>query len=387
MILAEAESALPPLSLYVHWPWCVRKCPYCDFNSHPTQPAEEAYLSALIRDLDAALPAIQARPVISLFIGGGTPSLMSGKSVASLLAAIRARLRLLPDAEITLEANPGMAEAARFAAYREAGVTRLSLGIQSFADDKLRLLGRIHDGEAARRAIEAAQRHFARINLDLMLALPTQTVAQALADIECAIATGVGHLSAYCLTIEPNTPFAHSPPPLPDEDETEEILTAATARLVAAGFGHYEVSAYARSGEECRHNLNYWTFGDYLGIGAGAHSKLTLAEGHVVREARPRHPQTYLADPVTRRWQKVPSSELAAEFMMNALRLQQGVPLALFSSRTGLAPGTIAAPLTKARRLGLLHDETDWLRPTPLGFRFLNRLVALFLPDDQRAAR
>lgn len=383
----EQATGVIPLALYIHWPWCVRKCPYCDFNSHASPPAEEAYLAALIRDLEAALPLVWGRRVISVFIGGGTPSLMQGETVASLLSAVRARLPLLAEAEITLEANPGTVEAARFSAYREAGIDRLSLGVQSFDDEKLAALGRIHSGDEARDAIAIAQAHFSRINIDLMVALPGQTVAEAVRDVETAIDASVAHVSAYCLTIEPNTPFAHSPPPLPDEETSADILEAVKARLADAGFQHYEVSAYAKPGETCRHNLNYWTFGDYLGIGAGAHSKLTLSDGRIVREARPRHPKDYLADPVTRRWQTVAPRDLPAEFMMNALRLSAGVPTSLFTERTGLALDAIKKAVTKAQALGLIEADDEHLRPTELGWRFLNRLIGLFLPDDQISAR
>ncbi|MFN4148781.1 MAG: radical SAM family heme chaperone HemW [Rhodocyclaceae bacterium] len=370
----------PPLSIYIHWPWCVRKCPYCDFNSHASPPQEAAYLEALIRDLEAALPMIWGRPVVSVFIGGGTPSLMAGQTVEALLSALRARLRLLPGCEITLEANPGTVEAERFAAYAGAGVNRLSLGIQSFDDAKLAALGRIHTGIEARRAIEIAQQHFARVNLDLMYALPEQTLTQARRDVETAVTSGVGHISAYHLTIEPNTPLHHSPPPLPDEDLAAEMQEMIEESLAAAGFEHYETSAFARPAERCRHNLNYWTFGDYLGLGAGAHSKLSELSG-IRREARPRHPKDYLADPVTRRWQPVAAEDLPSEFMMNALRLTEGVPLALFSERTGLPLSAIEKSALAARHQGLLETDAGWLRPTPLGRRFLNRLITLFLND------
>ena len=273
---SAASSGLvapPPLALYVHWPWCVKKCPYCDFNSHESggvvdDELERAYLAALIADIEAALPQIWNRPVISVFIGGGTPSLMRAETADALLAAIRMRLPLHPGAEVTLEANPGTAEAAKFAAFRAAGVTRLSIGVQSFADDKLAALGRIHDSAEARRAIEMAQRNFERVNLDLMYALPQQTLEQAEQDIATASASGVGHISAYHLTLEPNTPFHHAPPPLPDDDLAADMQEMVEGRLAAAGFGHYETSAFARGADQrCQHNLNYWTFGDYLGIG------------------------------------------------------------------------------------------------------------------------
>lgn len=367
-----------PLALYIHWPWCVRKCPYCDFNSHESAPQEAAYLDALIADLEAALPAIWGRPIVSVFIGGGTPSLMSGATVETLLAALRMRLPLLPEAEITLEANPGTVEAERFAAYRDAGVNRLSLGIQSFDDSKLAALGRIHSGNEARRAIDIAQRHFARVNLDLMYALPEQTLEQARCDIDTAVATGVSHLSAYHLTLEPNTAFHHAPPTLPDDDLAADMQEMVEATLAGAGFEHYETSAFAQPGRRCAHNLNYWSFGDYLGIGAGAHSKLSDHAG-IRREARPRHPQDYLADPVTRDWRPVAPTDLPGEFMMNALRLTDGVPLDWFAERTGLPLAAIEKSAAAARREGLLEIADDRLKPTPLGRRFLNRLITLFL--------
>jgi oxygen-independent coproporphyrinogen-3 oxidase len=367
-----------PLALYIHWPWCVRKCPYCDFNSHESTPQEAAYLAALIADLEAALPAIWGRPIVSVFIGGGTPSLMAGATVEALLAALRMRLPLLPEIEITLEANPGTVEAERFAAYRDAGVNRLSLGIQSFDDAKLAALGRIHSGDEARRAIEIAQRHFERVNLDLMVALPQQTLAEARRDIDAAIAAGASHISAYHLTLEPNTPFHHSPPSLPDEDSAADMLEMVEATLEAAGFEHYETSAFARPGQRCRHNLNYWSFGDYLGIGAGAHSKISDHAG-IRREARPRHPKDYLADPAARDWQPVAAEDLPGEFMMNALRLAEGVPLDWFAGRTGLPLAAVEKSALAARREGLLEVTAGRLRPTPLGRRFLNRLLGHFL--------
>jgi len=399
-----------PLSLYIHWPWCVKKCPYCDFNSHETRPSknlgfaaprpqedrqhqpppgklllvpqEAAYLDALIADLEAALPAFWGRSIVSVFIGGGTPSLMSGAMVDALLTAIRSRVRLLPGAEITLEANPGTAEAAHFAAYAQAGVNRLSLGIQSFDDGKLAALGRIHSGDEARHAIELARKHVGRVNLDLMVALPEQTLAEAMRDIAAAIATGVTHLSVYRLTLEPNTAFHHAPPPLPDEDLAADIVDMAEQTLAAAGFEHYETAAFAQPGQRCRHNLNYWQFGDYIGIGAGAHSKLSGHSdyGGVRREARPRHPKDYLSDPVTRHWQNVAAEDLPGEFMMNALRLTEGVPLAWFSERTGLPLSAIEKSTAAGREEGLLEIANGQLRPTALGRHFLNRLVSLFLP-------
>jgi oxygen-independent coproporphyrinogen-3 oxidase len=369
-----------PLALYVHWPWCVRKCPYCDFNSHESVPQEAAYLAALIADLEAALPAIWGRPIVSVFIGGGTPSLMSGATVDALLAALCMRLPLLPESEITLEANPGTVEAERFAAYRDAGVNRLSLGIQSFDDRMLAALGRIHSGDEARRAIDIALAHFDRVNLDLMYALPEQTLTEARRDIDIAIATGVAHLSTYHLTLEPNTQFHHAPPPLPDDDLAADMQEMVEERLAAAGYAHYETSAFAKPGQRCQHNLNYWHFGDYLGIGAGAHSKISDHTG-IRREARPRHPKNYLADPATRDWRPVAAADLPGEFMMNALRLTDGFPLALFAERTGLLLEAIHKSALAGRQEGLLEVVGDRLRPTPLGRRFLNRLVSRFLAD------
>ena len=380
--------APPPLSLYVHWPWCVRKCPYCDFNSHEARGEvdEAAYLAALVADLEAALPQVWNRPVSSIFIGGGTPSLMRGETAEALLAAIRMRLPLHPGAEITLEANPGTAEAAKFAAFRAAGVTRLSIGVQSFDDAKLAALGRIHNGAEARRAIELALANFERVNLDLMYALPGQTLAQAEADIATASGSGVGHISAYHLTLEPNTAFHRAPPALPDDDLAADMQEMVEARLGAAGFAHYETSAFARPGAPCAHNLNYWRFGDYLGIGAGAHGKLST-HASIWRETRHRRPRAYLegaarGDFVATR-QDIERADLPGEFMMNALRLNGGFPLALFTERTGLPLAAIEKSALAARREGLLEAADGWLRPTMQGRRFLNRLLAGFLAEDR----
>ena len=380
-------TASPPLALYVHYPWCVKKCPYCDFNSHAPRGGEipePAYLDALLADLEAALPQVWGRRVHSVFIGGGTPSLMSAAGLDRLLTGIRTLLPLDPLAEITLEANPGTVEAGRFRDYRAAGVNRLSLGIQSFDDARLARLGRIHGGDEARRAIDTALAHFERVNLDLMYALPEQTLAAALADLDTALGFGVTHLSAYHLTLEPNTPFAHNPPPLPDDELSADMQEAIEARLAAAGFRHYETSAFARPGQECRHNLNYWTFGDYLGIGAGAHGKLSSHEG-IVREMRHKHPGRYLegalkGDFVQER-RDVGVAELPFEFMMNALRLTGGIPRRLFADRTGLPLAAIEAELTDARRRGLLDITADDIRPSERGRRFLNDLLTLFLRD------
>lgn len=371
-----------PLSLYVHFPWCVRKCPYCDFNSHEASGGiggipEDAYLDALMRDIEAALPEIWGRTVQTVFIGGGTPSLLSANGLERLLAGVRARLSLSPTAEITMEANPGAIEADKFAACRDAGITRLSLGIQSFDDTKLAALGRIHRGDEARRAIDLALARFEHVNLDLMYALPGQTLTEARRDIETAIGYGPGHISAYHLTIEPNTAFGHAPPDLPDEDLAADMQEMAEATLASAGHAHYETSAFARPGQKCRHNLNYWSFGDYLGIGAGAHSKVTDHAG-IRREARPRGPKDYLADPATRRWQPVAAEELPGEFMMNALRLIEGFPPSLFEERTRLPLATIAEPLARAEADGLLVHTEELIAPTPRGQRHLNALIGRF---------
>lgn len=360
----------------------MRKCPYCDFNSHEARGGipEDAYADALIADLEASLPNVWGRAVTSVFFGGGTPSLMSGRTLDRLLAAFRARLTLLPDAEITLEANPGTADAANFAAYRDAGVNRLSLGIQSFDDAKLAALGRIHSGDEARRAIDLALRHFERVNLDLMYALPSQTLEQAQRDIATALSFAPEHLSAYHLTLEPNTAFHHAPPPVPDDDLAADMQDMVEETLGAAGYEHYETSAYARTGGRCRHNLNYWTFGDYLGIGAGAHGKLSFPD-RIVRDARPRGPKDYLAaaDRVSER-HEVGQSELPFEFMMNALRLTDGFAPRLFEERTGLPLAAAWERIEAARREGLLETTPDIIRPTATGRRFLNRLLQSFLP-------
>ena len=376
--------APPPLALYVHWPWCVKKCPYCDFNSHESRGEvdEAAYLSALVADLEAALPQVWNRPVSSVFIGGGTPSLMRAETVEDLLAAIRMRLPLHPDAEVTLEANPGTAEAAKFEAFRASGVNRLSVGVQSFDNARLAALGRIHDSAEAHRAIDMALTHFERVNIDLMYALPGQTLAGARQDIASAIGAGVSHISAYHLTLEPNTPFHHTPPSLPDEDLAADMQDMVEAELGAAGFEHYETSAFARPGERCRHNLNYWNFGDYLGIGAGAHGKLSNHEA-IWREARHRSPRSYLdgagrGEFVSTR-QDVSRAELPGEFMMNALRLTDGFPVRLFTERTGLPLKLIEEAALAARSDDLLEFADGFMRPTPRGRRFLNRLLAGFL--------
>jgi len=374
-------ATLPPLALYVHIPWCVRKCPYCDFNSHERSGSlpEAEYLGALFRDLELALPHIWGRRVISVFIGGGTPSLFSPQSIDALLSGVRARLALEPDAEITLEANPGTVEAARFRGFRGAGVNRISLGIQSFDERMLAALGRIHSGDEARRAIEAAAASFDNVNLDLMYALPSQTAAMARADLEEALGFGVPHLSAYQLTVEPNTVFWSRPPPLPEHDVAADMQLAAEAALQSAGYQHYETSAFARPGRRCRHNLNYWEFGDYLGIGAGAHGKISFAD-RVTRHARVKQPDEYMKPEARLEEKVVPAAELPFEFMLNALRLVEGFDVALFSQRTGLPLSSVEPQLAGAERKGLLSRDWKRIRPTERGRRFLNDLLEPFLP-------
>lgn len=378
-------KAMPPLALYVHWPWCVRKCPYCDFNSHEARGAipEAAYITALIADLESALPSIWGRRVSSVFFGGGTPSLMSPQGFDALLTAIGTRAMLMPDAEVTLEANPGTVEAARFAAYRDAGANRISLGIQSFDDAKLAALGRIHDSREAREAIEIALAHFDNVNLDLMYALPGQTLAEAEKDIDTLLSFGTPHLSCYQLTLEPNTAFAHDPPAVPDSDLAADMQDMVEDKLGAAGYEHYETSAFARRGRRCRHNLNYWQFGDYLGIGAGAHGKLSAAD-RIWREARTRHPNAYLegaGSAAIVEVREVGARELPFEFMMNALRLCDGVDTALFAERTGLPLESIEPRLIAARERGLIEVAHARIRPTRSGQRFLNDLLQMFLDD------
>ncbi|MFN3628924.1 MAG: radical SAM family heme chaperone HemW [Casimicrobiaceae bacterium] len=385
--LGPSFSALPPLSLYIHIPWCVRKCPYCDFNSHERGGGlpEREYVAALLADLESELPLVWGRTVQTVFIGGGTPSLFSPEAIDALLAGVRARLRLAPEAEVTMEANPGTFERARFVGYRAAGVTRLSIGVQSFDSDKLATLGRIHSGDEASAAIEAALGLFPSVNVDLMYALPGQTVAQALADIETALALGVPHLSCYQLTLEPNTVFAKKPPPgLPEHDAAAEMQQAIEERLAATGFEHYETSAFARPGHRCRHNLNYWTFGDYLGIGAGAHGKLTLPDPpRIERTERVKQPREYLGraakgEAVFER-RTVARSEVGFEFMLNALRLTEGFPVALFAERTGWPISIVDRALARIEAEGLIERDHRLIRPTERGRRFLNRALEAFL--------
>jgi len=378
-------AALPPLALYIHFPWCVRKCPYCDFNSNEVRGAfpEDAYLCALIEDLETALPKVWGRPVVSVFIGGGTPSLLSPAAVETLLCATRARLPLVPDAEITLEANPGSAEVAKFAAFRAAGVNRISLGVQSFNRASLAALGRIHDDRSARAAVDAALKHFDNVNLDLMYCLPDQTSRDLERDVEAALSWGVTHLSTYQLTLEPNTAFARHPPPLPDEDAAADMQSLVEETLASSGYEHYEVSAFARPGWRCAHNTNYWKFGDYLGIGAGAHSKLSFPD-RVTREIRLRHPEHYMGRTGTADFlhdsRRVSSAELPFEFMMNALRLVDGFEPALFAQRTGLPLQCVAASLQDGCNRGLLQTDAKRIAATRLGLRFLNDLLIRFLP-------
>ena len=385
--MADPLSLRPaqlPLALYIHIPWCLRKCPYCDFNSHEggAELPEAAYLQALLDDLEADAPLAAGRALGSIFIGGGTPSLLSADFYRRLLAAVNERVPLSAAAEVTLEANPGTFEQRRFADFRAAGINRLSLGIQSFDDASLKALGRIHNGADARLALEQAlPLGFDSVNLDLMHGLPGQSLAGALADLEQALSFAPPHLSWYQLTIEPNTAFHHRPPPLPEDDTLWAIQEQGQALLDAQGMAQYEISAYARAGFQCRHNLNYWQFGDYLGIGAGAHAKLTLADGGVERRSKQRQPKRYLAGPPQSSIQRVAGEELALEFLMNALRLNAGVDAGLFAQRTGLSLAQIAEPLATARARGLLEPDPARLAPTELGRRFLNELLGLFYVD------
>jgi putative oxygen-independent coproporphyrinogen III oxidase len=377
-------QALPPLSLYIHLPWCVRKCPYCDFNSHEARGAfpEEEYVAALVRDLEMALPLIWGRKVYTVFFGGGTPSLLSGDGVAEILRQVRMLLPLDINAEITLEANPGTVEAGKFAQFRDAGVNRLSLGIQSFNDLHLQALGRIHSADEAKRAIEIAQQHFDNINLDLMYALPQQTLAQALQDVQTALQFSPQHLSCYHLTLEPNTLFHHNPPLLPDDDASSDMQQQIEEMLAAHGYQHYETSAFAQPQRRSRHNLNYWQFGDYLGIGAGAHSKLSFHD-KVLRQMRNKQPQAYMdavmrGEPVQEQ-HEVTHQDIAFEFMMNALRLNEGFDSALFTERTSLPLLAIRRELEEAEKRGLLSRDIRRIAPTQLGQRFLNDLLEIFL--------
>jgi len=382
-------TVLPPLALYVHIPWCLKKCPYCDFNSHEAQgdAPEAAYVDALLADLEFALPSIWGRKVVSIFMGGGTPSLFSDAAIDRLLGGIRARVPLLPDAEVTLEANPGTFERQKFAGFYAAGVNRLSLGIQSFDPAQLKALGRVHDADEARRAAEAALMIFGNVNFDVMYGLPRQTVEEARSDLAAALAFAPPHLSFYHLTLEPNTLFHRYPPPLPDADTAADIEDAVHETLEGAGYQHYETSAYARAGRQCAHNANYWRFGDYLGIGAGAHSKISFAD-RIVRQLRWKQPKQYLENIARSRPLQeevdVTHDDIGFEFMLNALRLTAGVPTALFAERTGFPLSLVAHGIEAATRRGLLEPDPASLKPTELGRRFLNDLQSLFLPAKKR---
>jgi oxygen-independent coproporphyrinogen-3 oxidase len=377
-------AVLPPLSLYVHVPWCVRKCPYCDFNSHEGRGElpEAAYIEALIADLDQALPLVWGRRVHTIFVGGGTPSLLSARAIETLLSAIRARVPLAADAEITLEANPGTFEAEKFAGFRAAGVNRLSIGVQSFDPRHLAALGRIHDETQALRAIAIAREHFDNFNIDLMYGLPGQALREAQADIERALVEEPPHLSVYHLTIEPNTYFHRYPPVLPDGDAAAEMQDAIELLTRQAGYDHYETSAYARPGKRSRHNLNYWTYGDYLGIGAGAHSKISFVD-RVLRQARYRQPREYMSQAsaavAVQSEHEVEPRDIPFEFMMNALRLTEGFRTSLFAERSGLPLVSALPGLDEAERRGFITRDHEHVAPTELGRRFLNDLLQIFL--------
>jgi putative oxygen-independent coproporphyrinogen III oxidase len=392
---ALSFKALPPLSLYIHIPWCVRKCPYCDFNSHEVKPVlsmskggafpEKEYVAALVRDLEMALPQIWGRKVYTVFFGGGTPSLLSGESITEILRNVRMLLPLDINAEITLEANPGTVEASKFAAFRDAGVNRLSMGIQSFNDAHLQALGRIHSADEARRAIEIAQQHFDNFNLDLMYALPKQTLDEALQDVRTALTFAPNHLSCYHLTLEPNTLFHRNPPPLPDDDTSSDMQQHIETLLAEQGYEHYETSAFAQPNRRAKHNVNYWKFGDYLGIGAGAHSKLSFPD-KIIRQARYKQPQAYMQQvaqnaPIQTENQ-VTRDELPFEFMMNALRLNDGFDATLFNERTSLSLLNIQRELNDAEQRGLLFRDHQRIAPTKLGQRFLNDLLEMFLKEN-----
>lgn len=383
-------AALPPLALYIHLPWCIKKCPYCDFNSHEMRAAdlpEQRYIDAVMADLEAALPLVWGRTVHSIFIGGGTPSLFSPDAIDRLLGGVRARLRLEPDCEITLEANPGTFEKDRFKAFRGAGVTRLSVGVQSFNDDNLKALGRVHDRAQALAAVEEAAQAFDTFNLDIMYALPGQSMDDLKKDMATALALSPPHISIYHLTIEPNTYFAKFPPVIPEEDTAYDMLDLITDMTGAAGLHRYEVSAYARDGHRCFHNLNYWQFGDYLGLGAGAHSKLSFAH-RVVRQVRFREPRLYmekaLAGNCVTQDEEISRADLPFEYMLNALRLKDGFGLQQFSERTGLAITAIQKGLEEAERKGLIERDFSRVKPSLRGFDFLNDLQSLFLPHSPK---
>ncbi|MBT8519259.1 oxygen-independent coproporphyrinogen III oxidase-like protein [Polynucleobacter paneuropaeus] len=388
ILLRPQFTALPPLALYIHFPWCERKCPYCDFNSHQIKDGkngfdEVRYLKALIADLETELPRIWGRQVHSIFIGGGTPSLLSGAGMQELLSAVRARINLEPDAEITMEANPGSVEAEKFSAFARAGINRVSLGIQSFQDEQLKALGRIHNGKEARAAIAIALEHFKSVNIDLMYGLPKQTLEQARDDIETALSFNTPHLSLYNLTLEPNTYFASFPPQLPNEETIDAIFEQNLALLGKAGYQRYEVSAYAKKGQECKHNLNYWRFGDYIGIGAGAHGKISFPD-KVTRQLREKHPEQYMQAMETQghallEARDITAQDLPFEFMLNVLRLSEGVQTITFSERTGLPLSMISKELSEASNQGLLDTNPTLLKASEQGFRYLNNLQEIFL--------
>lgn len=379
-------SALPPLSLYIHFPWCVRKCPYCDFNSHEAKGElpEKEYLDAVRADLEQSLPLIWGRKVYTVFIGGGTPSLMSAAGLDRLMSDVRTLLPLELDAEITMEANPGTFEAEKFRSYRESGVNRLSIGIQSFNSAHLKALGRIHDEREAMRAVEIAHQNFDNFNLDLMYALPSQTLDEARRDLHTALSFKPPHLSLYHLTMEPNTVFAKYPPQLPDDDTSADMQDMILEATAGAGFEHYEVSAYAQPGRKARHNLNYWEFGDYLGIGAGAHSKISFPH-RVIRQARFKQPGSYIeaaraGNPVSEE-HEIGRGDMGFEFMLNALRLTGGFDPNLFGERTGMSINAIERALNEAEGKGLIYRDYKVIRPTELGQRFLNDLQEMFLGE------
>jgi oxygen-independent coproporphyrinogen-3 oxidase len=381
-----ALRTLPPLSLYIHFPWCERKCPYCDFNSHQIKDGgfdEKRYIQALLTDLQTELPNVWGRRIHTIFIGGGTPSLLSPKGLDDLLSHVRALVPLEPHAEITLEANPGSVEAAKFKEFAELGINRVSLGIQSFNHDHLQALGRIHNRQEACAAIEIAQRFFERVNIDLMYALPHQTVTQAQADLNEALSFEVTHLSLYHLTLEPNTYFASHPPQLPHEDDSDAMFEFALSTLQDRGYQRYEISAYCKNTEECKHNLNYWEFGDYIGIGAGAHGKISFSD-RITRQVRERHPEAYMQKMIEQQHAVIEKrvlslDDLPFEFMLGALRLLDGLPTQLFSDRTGMDLSRLAKPIAQALHKGLLDDDPRQLKASALGIRYLNDLQELFL--------
>ena len=392
MLNQPTLTALPPLALYIHFPWCEKKCPYCDFNSHQIKDAaaglargfdEQRYIKALITDLETELANTWGRQVHSIFIGGGTPSLLSAEGMDEFLSAVRARVNLEPNAEITMEANPGSVETDKFAGFAKAGINRVSLGIQSFQDEQLKALGRIHNGVEAKRAVEIATKHFKSVNLDLMYGLPNQSLAAAKLDTETALSFKTPHLSFYNLTLEPNTYFANFPPKLPSDDEIDAIFEQNLELLTQAGYKRYEVSAYAQKDHECKHNLNYWRFGDYIGIGAGAHGKISYP-GKITRQVRERHPETYMAAMESKGNALIESKEIEAkdlpfEFMLNTLRLTDGVDTNTFSERTGLPLSVISKGLDEASKKGLLDENPSMLKATELGLRYLNNLQEVFL--------